>query len=102
MKEYTTEIVIGITGIATTAAAWYFGGRQRTKVESDEVLTKGADKIVDTTNKLLDRLNVIVEEERQRTQEERKHRETCEASLREHKRLIDDLKKKVNALEKKL
>ena len=100
MKEHLTEIGIAITGIATTAVAWYFGGKQRSKVEADDVLMRGADSIVDTTNKLLDRLNTIVEEERTRTNEERQHRETCEASLREHKKLIDDLKKKVSALEK--
>jgi hypothetical protein len=102
MKEHLTEIVIGVTGVATTAAAWWFGGRQRNKVEKDDALTRGADQIVDTSNKLLSTLEALLKEERERVTEERTHREMCEASLGEHKRMIDELKRKVNALEKKL
>ena len=102
MKEHLTEIVIGVTGVATTAAAWWFGGRQRNKNESDDILTRGADQIVDTSNKLLEMLNHLLAEERERTKEEREHREMCETALAHHKRMIDELKKKVNALEKKV
>lgn len=102
MKEHLTEIVIGITGVATTAAAWYFGGRQRTKVESDDVLMRGADSIVDTSNKLLETLKQMLEEERERTRVEHEHRQNCETLLKEHRKYIDELKRKVTQLEKKL
>jgi len=100
MSGHLTEIVIGVTGVATTAAAWYFGGRQKNKNEKDDTLTRGADQIVDTSNKLLDMLNNLLTEERERTREERQHKQNCENSLAEHKLLIDDLKKKVDILEK--
>lgn len=100
MREYITEIVIGVTGVATTGAAWYFGGMQKNKNEKNDTLTRGADQIVDTSNKLLDMLNSLLTEERERTKEERDHRQNCENSLAEHKLLIDDLNKKVDILEK--
>lgn len=36
MKEHITEIVIGVSGIATTAAAWFLGGRQKAQERHDK------------------------------------------------------------------
>jgi predicted P-loop ATPase/GTPase len=66
------------------------------------VLTRGADQIVDTSNKLLETLQNLLSEERERVNEERKHRELCETSLSQHKRMIDELSKKVKQLETKM
>jgi hypothetical protein len=102
MKEYYSDIAIATAGVITTAGAWFLGGRQKHKNASDEVLTRGADQIVDTSNKLLETLQNLLSEERERVNEERKHRELCETSLAQHKRMIDDLSKKVKQLETKM
>jgi hypothetical protein len=102
MKEYYSDIAIATAGVITTAGAWFLGGRQKHKNASDEVLTRGADQIVDTSNKLLETLQNLLSEERERVNEERKHRELCETSLSQHKRMIDDLSKKVKQLETKI
>jgi hypothetical protein len=102
MKEYYSEIAIATAGIITAAGAWFLGGRQKHKNHSDEVLTRGADQIVDTSNKLLETLQNLLNEERERVKEERTHRELCETSLLEHKRMIDGLSKKVKLLESKM
>lgn len=102
MKEYYSDIAIATAGVITTAGAWFLGGRQKHKNASDEVLTRGADQIVDTSNKLLETLQNLLSEERERVNEERKHRELCETSLTQHKRMIDDLSKKVKQLETKM
>jgi hypothetical protein len=102
MKEYYSDIAIATAGVITTAGAWFLGGRQKHKNASDEVLTRGADQIVDTSNKLLETLQNLLSEERERVNEERKHRELCETSLSQHKRMIDELSKKVKQLETKM
>jgi len=107
MKEYAAEIGLIIGGIITTAGGWFFGGKQASKGKTNETLTRGADQIVDTSNKLLEKLDQIATEERERTdierartETERAHKVSCEESLREHKKMINDLKKKVGKLEK--
>jgi uncharacterized protein HemX len=99
MKEYYSEIAIATAGIITAGGAWFLGGRQQHKNHSDEVLTRGADQIVDTSNKLLETLQNLLTEERARVKEERVHKQNCEDSLAEHKRMIEALSKKVKQLE---
>jgi uncharacterized protein HemX len=100
MKQHSTEIIIGILGLVTTSAAWIMGGRQKAKNEHTDAITVGTDKIVDTSNKLLERLEKLLNEETQRHLAEKAHRELCETSLREHKEMISELQKKVSQLEK--
>jgi len=99
MKEYYSDIAIATAGVITAAGAWFLGGRQKNKNHSDEVLTRGADQIVDTSNKLLETLQHLLQEERNRVREEREHREMCEKSLKEHKDMIEVLNMKVKKLE---
>ncbi len=102
MKEYAGEIITGISGLAVAAGAWFMGGRQAARGKEKDSLTKGADQIVDSSNKLLQNLEKWLEMERQRAEEERKHKETCEKALTEHKQLIDRLSRKLSALEKQI
>jgi hypothetical protein len=102
MSNYTSEVIIGVTGIVTSIAAWLYGGRQKNQNEQNDTLTSGTSKIVDTSNALLDRLQQLLDQETARTEIEREHRESCEASLREHKRMLEDLYIKYNDLQKKL
>jgi ATP-dependent protease HslVU (ClpYQ) peptidase subunit len=97
--NHINEIVIGITGVVTATAAWMYGGKQKNKNEENDTLTSGTAKIVDTSNQLLDRLTQLLEQETDRVAEERKHRESCEKSLSEHKQMILELVSKVKSLE---
>jgi hypothetical protein len=97
--NHINEIVIGITGVVTSIAAWVYGGRQRSKNEQNETLTSGTSKIVDTSNALLDRLQQLLDQETARAASEREHRESCEKSLSEHKMMIEQLMGKVKKLE---
>jgi hypothetical protein len=92
-SEHSAEIAIGVTGLVTSMTAWFLGGRQRTKNDSTDTLTKGADQIVETSNKLLGRLDAMLEEERS-------HRAMCEKALSEHKAMLDELNIKVKQLER--
>lgn len=86
MKEHTAEIVVGTIGIVTTYVAWLLGGKQQTKNSKDDTLTRGADMIVESSQKLLQTLEKMLSEERQ-------HRQSCEDSLREMRAEIDELRK---------
>lgn len=81
------EVIIAAAGIATTAASWFMGAKQRSKNESHDTLTKGANQIVETTNKLLEMAQRAYEEERQ-------HRASCEQQLKELRQEIAEIKKK--------
>ena len=102
MKEYLGEIVTGVVGITAAASAWFFGARQASKRKDDNVLTKGADKIVDSSGKLLDKLNILLEQEQERTERERIHRETCEESLRRYKKQLDKVEREVKYLKRNI
>lgn len=109
MNENLPAIVTGVIGLTTTLAAWLMGGKQNAKAHKDDVITKGTDQIVETSNKLLQTLEQMLKEERS-------HRTSCEASLIEHKKkmdkqdslieeqrlLIEELRKEVNQLKKKI
>lgn len=94
MSDYKSEILISLAGIVTSITAWILGGKQSSKNQTKDTLTAGADRIVETSNKLLTRLEQMLDEET-------KHKENCEKSLKEHKRLINELRKKVENLERK-
>jgi peptidoglycan hydrolase CwlO-like protein len=102
MKEHIGEIVTGVVGIAAAAGAWFMGGRQAAKGAAKDTLTKGADQIVDSSNKLLQNLEKWLDMERNRAEDERKHKESCEKALNEHKQMIDKLSRKLTALEKQI
>jgi hypothetical protein len=95
MSDKHNAIIVAVTGLLTGVAGWLFGGKQKLKIDSNDVLTKGADSIVETSNKLLTMLQVMVEEERD-------HRKSCEESLKEHKNLISKLDSEIKQLKRKL
>ena len=85
MKEHAPEIVVATIGIVSTYVAWLLGGKQTAKNSKDDTLTRGADMIVESSQKLLQTLEKMLEEERQ-------HRKSCEDSLREMKSQIDEMR----------
>jgi hypothetical protein len=92
MKDHMSDIIIGVIGITTTATAWFLGGKQRSKNDKDDTLTKGANQIVETSNNLLSTI-------RGYWAEEREHRISCEEALRKSDQRIDELERKLEQLE---
>ena len=95
MKEYYSEIAVGIVGLIGTLIAYFTKGKQKNKNEKVDSITSGTDKIVETSNKLLQRFEELLNSEQE-------HRKACEESLRNHKKMIDDTNKKVRILENKI
>lgn len=93
------EIGVGIVSLvsvmAGAASGWAMGGKQKAKNESTDAITKGTDQIVETSSKLLAKLDQMLDEERV-------GRKCCEDSLQEHKELINKLSEKIADLEKRL
>jgi hypothetical protein len=95
MSETKVAIMTGITGLATTMIAWYYGGKQKAKTENQDAITRGTDAIVNTSNKLLEMVQDMLNEERQ-------HRVSCEKSLQEHKSQLDQLAEEIKELRTKI
>jgi hypothetical protein len=95
MSEAKQAVIIAVTGIATGIAGWLFGGKQKLKIDGNEVITRGANAIVETTNTLLATLQVMIEEERE-------HRKSCEDSLREHQDMLRKLDNEIKQLKRKI
>jgi ribosomal protein L7/L12 len=100
LNENLPIITTGVVGLVTTIAAWSLGGRHKARNEYSDSITAGTDKIVDTSKKLLETMEAMLEQERERVNVERDHRELCESSLKEHKKLLDNLKREVEELKK--
>lgn len=95
LQDHYGEIAVGIVGFIGTIIAYFTKGRQQNKNEKVDSITSGTDKIVETSNKLLERFEELLNSEQ-------KHRKACEESLRNHKKMIDDTNKKVRVLENKI
>jgi ornithine cyclodeaminase/alanine dehydrogenase-like protein (mu-crystallin family) len=67
MDSNTTQLIIASSGILTTVSAWILGGRKKAKIDSLTIVSDGADKLVDSTLKLVDRLEQYLSEEKQHT-----------------------------------
>lgn len=85
-----TEIILTATGLVTTITAWFLGGKHKVEAEkkiaqnnSYDPITRGADNIVSATERLIDRLEKLLEEERV-------HRATCEEKLQEFERRLNE------------
>lgn len=94
-----SELAILLVGTLTTATAWFLGGRQKATNEKTDSITVGVDRIVETSNRMIERFERLLDDESKRLEIEKEHREMCEVSLREHKILIDVLNDKVKKLE---
>lgn len=88
------ELTIAIVGVLTTASAWFLGGKQKAKNDHNDILTKGANQIVESSNRLVEMLERLLEEER-------KHRTACEDLLLDHKKQINAMNKKIEELAKR-
>jgi hypothetical protein len=93
-----TELTLGVVTLVSSSInillMWKFGGKQSNNNTRADAITSGTDKIVDSTNKLLERMDYMLDQERE-------HREKCEHSLSEHAALIYDLRKEIELLKKR-
>lgn len=88
MTDDSSAIIIGgVITVATNAVTWIMSKRRYT-AETDNVIADGADKIVDTSNKLLEMI-------KQNLEEERAHRSACELK-------VESLEKRLKELERRL
>lgn len=101
MLDFKTEIITAILGVIGMIATWKLGGKQSVKNQTTDSITAGTDKIVDTSNKLIDRIESMLQQEEIRTATEREHRETCEAKLKKLEHDIKVMRKSFNDLESK-
>lgn len=85
--ESSALIIGGVVTVATNAVTWILSKRRYT-AETDNVIADGADKIVDTSNKLLEMI-------KQNLEEERAHRSACETK-------VEGLEKRLKELENRL
>ena len=99
MLDFKTEIITAILGVIGMIATWKLGGKQSVKNQTTDSITAGTDKIVDTSNKLIDRIELMLQQEEIRTATEREHRETCEAKLKRVENDMKVLRKSFNDLE---
>lgn len=107
MKEQSNDILLALiatgTGIVTTITAWVWGGRQKNKNERTDAITRGTDKIVETSNRMLDRLNEMVIKAQEAAEIEREHRNYCEKELskirKEFTRIKSDNQKLIKRIE---
>lgn len=100
IQDNVGVIITGGIGIVATIVSWQLGGRQTS-------LTDGVDKITKTSNNLLTKMDEMLDQERKRFEQEREHvkierehREMCEVALKEHKELLDDLRKEIEEIKK--
>lgn len=93
--EYQNQIFGAIVLVVTSYVAWILGGRQKSRNDTNDSITKGTDTLINTLEKLIEIANQNIESERS-------HRLSCEKSLGEHKVMIDQLRKEINQLKKKL
>lgn len=107
MNENLPIITTGVVGLVTTLAAWALGGRHKARAEYSDSITAGTDKIVDTSKKLLETMEAMLLQERERVRSvqehvtlEREHRESCEKALSEHAKLIKDLRYEIENIKK--
>jgi glutamyl-tRNA reductase len=100
LNENLPIITTGVVGLVTTIAAWSLGGRHKARNEYSDSITAGTDKIVDTSKKLLETMEAMLEQERERVVVERDHREMCEKALSEHTQLIKELRKEIEDIKK--
>lgn len=102
MNEYYSQILITIGAVISTITAWNLGGKQKHKNDSTDSITKGTGSLIGSLEKLVEIMQDNLEKEVERTQIEREHRDACEMSLREHKKMIDELRKELNEVKRKI
>lgn len=93
--EYQNQIIGAIVLVVTSYLAWILGGRQKSKNDTNDSITKGTDSLINTLEKLIEIANENIESERT-------HRLSCEKSLGEHKIMIDQLRKEIDQLKRKM
>jgi uncharacterized protein Yka (UPF0111/DUF47 family) len=85
-SENEVLIVGGVVTLATNALTWLLSKRKYS-AETDNVIAEGADKIVQTSNNLLEMIQLNLTEERN-------HRTKCEMKVSELEDRIKQLESK--------
>jgi len=100
MDTIMTRAEIGLSVLGVVSASyniylhWRLGGKQEASNSEKDTLTHGADRLIDSSNKLLDKMQQMLEQEIERVNLEREHREHCETSLKELRKEIELLKQR--------
>ena len=101
-----TRAEIGLSVLGVVSASyniylhWRLGGKQHASNSEKDTLTHGADRLIDSSNKLLEKMQQMLEQEIERVNLERDHRELCEKALRDHQNQLDLLQREVADLKK--
>lgn len=106
MADYKTEILTGaiavVTTLVATISAYHYGGKQKNKngalsVRNDryESISRGADTIVETSEKLLKNLYNLIEKEQKKTHD-------CELRLKKQDEKIELQEQRIEELEKRM
>lgn len=75
--NYESEIIVAAAGLITTAVGWILGGHQKSKRDGAQMIGDGAEKLIQTSQGLLDYL------EKQRRIADTKTSD-CEGKLQEY------------------
>jgi hypothetical protein len=101
-----TRAEIGLSVVGLVSATyniylhWRLGGKQTVDNQTKDSITAGTDKIVETSNKLLEKMEQMLMQESLRTKVEKDHRESCEKQLAEHQKQINLLTKEIEKLKR--
>lgn len=95
MMDHTNEIVIGAVGLITTAAGWFLGGKQSSKRSDTEVVSAGAEKLIQSGQELLNYLTA----QRERAEHEKGD---CVKKLQEQSLQIAKQNLRIEAQEKEM
>lgn len=102
MIKDNLNIILGLVStIVTGLIGWYLGGKQQTKNSTLKATTSADGTVVDTTRELINLMKEMLAAETERKELEIQHKENCEKDLKEHKKLLDGLRKEVNQLKRK-
>jgi len=93
--NYENEIIVGVIGAVTTAAGWMLGGKQKSKRGDTQVLAEGAEKLLASSQGLLDYLT------KERESSDKKESD-CRVKLREMYHVQDKQEFKIKQLSRQL
>jgi hypothetical protein len=102
MSETKFAIIATASSIITAITGWWLGGRQSSKATEKDSITKGADMIVESTQKLQVLFEKLLEQETERANIEKEHKEACEKKLAEIKKENSEIKSENNEIKKRL
>jgi vacuolar-type H+-ATPase subunit I/STV1 len=88
--EYSNEIVISSVGAIATGIAYVVGAHKRAKSKQVDSVTDGAQKVVDSSLRLLKMVETNL-------QAEQDHRERCERQVEALTKQIKDIRRQIHS-----